>query len=317
MSGCRNDAQCPDGFSCQNGQCEVPNECQDAPNPQLIPSTGGTFDSTPSSNASLYVGSCAGNGPEKVFVLEVIESRLFRIRTAGGSEQTDTVLYIRAECDLSSSEQACNDDADQSFNSLLEVSLTPGRYFLFVDNFSGGGSSTVTVTSQEASCRSDSDCDGIAICDGGLCLSPQCISDNQCEDSERCLNGRCVEREDFCQFDVDCGEAAQICEDLTCVSPNGACADRDDCGGAFCIDGNCTEAFSCTNNRTCRQIAGFLRCIDGECRTSSTDCELNADCISGNSCVFGICLPTETNECVRDSSCDDGRICEDRRCVFP
>ena len=34
--------------------------------------------------------------------------------------------------------QRCNDDADQSFNSLLEVSLTPGRYFLFVDNFSRG-----------------------------------------------------------------------------------------------------------------------------------------------------------------------------------
>jgi hypothetical protein len=28
-------------------------------------------------------------------------------------------------------------------------------------------------------------------------------------------------------------------------------------------------------------------------------------------------LPTETNECVRDTSCDGGRICEERRCVFP
>ena len=88
------------------GNADVANECQDAPNPQLIPSTGGTFDSTPSSNRSLYVGSCAGNGPEKVFVLEVVESRLFRIRTTGSGESTDTVLYIRAECDLSSSEAA-------------------------------------------------------------------------------------------------------------------------------------------------------------------------------------------------------------------
>ena len=89
------------------------------------------------------------------------------------------------------------------------------------------------------------------------------------------LMGAVLSGKTFAQLDVDCADGSQICEDQRCVSPNGACADRDDCDGAYCIDGNCTEAFSCTNNRTCRQIAGFLRCIDGECRTSSTDCVNN------------------------------------------
>ena len=315
--GCRNDGQCPDGFVCENLQCVVQNECSEVPSPQLIPSTGGTFDASTTGRESNYVGSCGGAGPERVFVLEVVATRLFRIATLGQAEGTDTVMYLRAECDVSFTERACNDDSDANFNSLLELSLDPGRYFLFVDNFANGGSTTVTVSSREAQCRADSDCDGIAICTDGLCLAPDCINNNQCEDSERCLNGRCVQREDFCQFDVDCGDSGDICEDLRCVSANGACADRQDCNGAFCIDGNCVEEFSCNFNRTCRQIAGFLRCIDGICQTREIQCEFNADCIDGNSCVFGICLPTETNECVFDSACDDGLICEDRRCVFP
>ena len=138
-AGCRTDAQCPDGFTCENNQCEVENECQDAPNPQLIPSTGGTFDASAGNAESNYVGSCGGAGPERVFVLEVVEGRLFRIRTESQQEQTDTVLYLRAECDVSFTERACNDDADANFNSLLEISLDPGRYFLFVDNFATAG----------------------------------------------------------------------------------------------------------------------------------------------------------------------------------
>ena len=312
--GCRADGQCPDGFICENNQCEVANECRDAPNPQLIPSDGGTFDSSPTSEVSNYVGSCGGAGPERVFVLEVEESRLFTIRTEGRSQGADTVLYLRDECDVAFTEQnRCNDDADANFNSLLELSLVPGRYFLFVDNFANAGRSTLTVTSNEAQCRSDSDCDGIAICTNGLCLAPQCINDGQCDDSERCLNGRCVQREDFCQFDVDCGDRSQICEDLTCVSANGACADRQDCNGNFCIDGSCTEPFECTSNRACRQIA--LSCVVSI--ASADRLRINAvqrRCLDGNSCVFGICLPTETNECA-DTACDDGLICEERRCL--
>ena len=53
---------------------------------------------------------------------------------------------------------------------------------------------------------------------------------------------------------------------------------------------------SVANNRDCRQIAGFLRCVNGACMAPANNCEFNADCIPGNSCVFGICLPTrQTN----------------------
>ena len=89
---------------------------------QLIPSTGGTFDASTNTRGGAYVGSCGGAGPEKVFVLEVTETRLYRIRSQASSEGTDPVLYLRGECDVSFTEVACNDDADQSFNSLLNIS---------------------------------------------------------------------------------------------------------------------------------------------------------------------------------------------------
>jgi hypothetical protein len=60
-----------------------------------------------------------------------------------------------------------------------------------------------------------------------------------------------------------------------------------------------------------------LRCQNGVCQSQINQCTRNSDCIAGNSCAFGFCLPVASPECVRDSHCDGGQICEAQVCVQP
>ena len=106
---------------------------------------------------------------------------------------------------------------------------------------------SIEVSDIEPDCREDRDCPGVSVCRDAICVDPDCIRDDQCADSERCLNGRCEIREDFCARDTDCANPSQICEDETCVSTNGACADRDDCPDeSYCIAGGCVAPFVST-----------------------------------------------------------------------
>ena len=170
--------------------------------------------------------------------------RQVRISTSGNADnfQVDPVIYVRRECDEAGSEVICNDDAnDGLFSEVFIERADPGIYYIFADNFGRQGARytvSIEVSDIEPDCREDRDCPGVSVCRDAFCVDPDCIRDDQCADSERCLNGRCEIREDFCARDTDCANPSQICEDETCVSTNGACADRDDCPDeSYCIAG--------------------------------------------------------------------------------
>ncbi|MCS6799246.1 MAG: PPC domain-containing protein [Myxococcota bacterium] len=83
-------------------------------------------------------GSCGGeNAAEEVYRFELSTRTRVQIHTAGSS--FDTVVYLRRErCEDNNAEIACNDDASSGGGpSRLDLTLDPGRYFLFVDGFGG------------------------------------------------------------------------------------------------------------------------------------------------------------------------------------
>ena len=92
----------------------------------------------------------------------------------------------------------------------------------------------------------------------------------------------------------------------------------DACGAAdYCINGNCTAPVQCQNNRQCQRIVPIFTCQQGVCQPPVNQCRRNSECAVGGSCVFGICAPLQSPECVRDVDCGGGQLCEGERCVAP
>ena len=80
-----------------------------------------------------YVGTCGGDGAERVYGFRVEE----QTRVVATARGFDTVLYTRQTCEGADTESACNDNNDPPGNggSRLELILETGNHFLFVDAF--------------------------------------------------------------------------------------------------------------------------------------------------------------------------------------
>lgn len=78
-------------------------------------------------------GSCAGDGPDRVYALTLTES----MNLVATTEGFDTVLYLRRDaCD--GAELDCNDDvSDEDRGSRVAAGLLAGTYYLFVDAYDG------------------------------------------------------------------------------------------------------------------------------------------------------------------------------------
>ena len=93
----------------------------------------------------LFWGSCApgqqGLGAEGVHAIVVPEGRFdLRLSTnAPGSRSTDTVLYVRSDCDARESELGCSQDVGSDRQSeVLLTDVAPGTYYAFVEQFDIG-----------------------------------------------------------------------------------------------------------------------------------------------------------------------------------
>jgi hypothetical protein len=142
-----------------------------------------------------------------------------------------------------------------------------------------------------------------------------CSADSQCSRTERCNGSVCKQR---CAFSTDCLDnercESNLCE-LVCKH------DRHCPSGFLCVSGFCVNG--CSLDTDC---SSSERCVAGQCRSacSGTSCGLNAVCIpikhqSVCRCPSGFsgspkveCRPIQ---CVSDSQCDSGHICQQMRCV--
>jgi hypothetical protein len=57
----------------------------------------------------------------------------------------DGVLYLRGNCMDRASEIACNDDNPDQQHSLIEATLEPGTYYVFVDGYGNASHGTYTL----------------------------------------------------------------------------------------------------------------------------------------------------------------------------
>lgn len=94
----------------------------------------GTFAGTTSGLANDLAGSCAPSaGGDAVFALSLEERAHVFLSTA--RSQYDTVLHIWRASDLA--ELACNDDANGTLQSSVELDLDAGDYYVVVDGYAG------------------------------------------------------------------------------------------------------------------------------------------------------------------------------------
>lgn len=77
-------------------------------------------------------------GPEAVYQLRIRERSRVEISVEA---QFDSVLYVRRDCVDPGTVVDCNDDAGDSNHSMLDLTLDPGTYYVFVDGYGAGNES--------------------------------------------------------------------------------------------------------------------------------------------------------------------------------
>ena len=135
-------------------------------------------------------GSCGGSGSETVYTYTAANTGALCVSTVGS--ESDTVLYVRAECTEPESELACNDDFD-NFNAALTLEVEAGAvYSIFVDHFISGDPTNFQLSVTLGACdeptreeeeEEEEDCDqpgdenqnGVSECEDRACLDrPEC-----------------------------------------------------------------------------------------------------------------------------------------------
>jgi hypothetical protein len=129
----------------------------------------------------------------------------------------DTVMYLRSVCASSSSEIDCNDDGGASSGSLIQASLTPGTYFLFIDGYGGSnGAYTLDI---------DVTCPGEQVFDAqsGLCIPDPCVT-NPCLEEHKTVCEPVLPDDRICHCDPGYILNGEICE-LNPLAQGESCAD--------------------------------------------------------------------------------------------
>lgn len=118
---------------------EIEQQCRAAP---LLRS--GTPVSGTTSGTDEFHATCAGEArsPETIYRLQLRRRRLVRLSV---DASYDAALYVRRACLDETTEVACNDDHRDTRHSLIEVTLGPGMYYVFVDGFSRGSQGQYTL----------------------------------------------------------------------------------------------------------------------------------------------------------------------------
>jgi hypothetical protein len=117
---------------------------------------------------------CGGLGGEFVWTYEMASSAAMVVTTNHPGTTLDTVVYVREECRISSTELGCDDDDPPSHSSTLVLPrVEPGSYYIIVDTFGPGSLGHVDVTIELRVAHGDP-CDPMMadVCAPGLVCRP-------------------------------------------------------------------------------------------------------------------------------------------------
>ena len=262
--------QCPEGLLCQDLECVEAATGDSCANPTVIEPMFQTLrgDLT-GAFRSEGVGSCGGEGRDRVFQFELTQAT--RVTAVAGGY--DTVLYLRSVCDDPETEIICNDDDNDprgDRGSTIQAELGPGVYYLFMDSFRGAG--TYNITFQFVT----------------LCPEACELGDERCTENGRAQEV-CITDENGC---VTWDEPAACDDDSVCE--DGACNkvcdhDCDELGIIECMSdtayGVCGQydADPCREWSVTSECGEELVCSDGACVDAPVEPEPDA----GNNGLFG------------------------------
>ncbi len=239
------DIDCADLDCASLPACAVtPGDSCDAP---LAITDVGAISGTTLGFANDYGASCSGaGGADVVYTLVPAVNATLCLSTAGSA--FDTVLSVRSICDDPLAEFACNEDANLTLQSEVEIEVTGGvTYYVIVDGFSlsAAGDYVLDVAAGP--------CGGAEICDDGVdndgdgqidCRDVDCAGDPACiVPAEVCDDG--IDNDG--DGDIDCADLDCDAEPV-CFVPDEVCndgVDNDGDGDIDCVDLDCAGDPAC------------------------------------------------------------------------
>ena len=194
-------------------------------------------------------GACGGIGDEVAYEIVIEDPSVLVVSSDRATNMADTVLYLRTQCLVESSELACNDNISaQNTNSRISANLAPGVYYLVIDSKDTmGGMFSIHVdlfAGEGVECTMQSDCGPGLQCrvpQGGsqmVCADPVCsdgVDDDGDGDDDYPADPGCDAPGDFDEAD-DCPNGASC--------PACANGDDDDSDGEtdYPADTDCSSA---------------------------------------------------------------------------
>ncbi len=206
------------------GDPEELRECAQLSNLPVLGSEGGRVEVRTSQD--LYGGSCArGGSNEAVVRLDLDGPHQLELETVEGD--FDTKLSIREVCDDPDSMLACDDDSGERLLSLLRFDrLDAGRYFIFVEAYSGsGGLATLEVRSSPIRamlCEDGEDNDEDGLSDFPLdsgCSTPSDDDEADPDPLPECADGLDNDEDGLIDYpeDGECRAASGTREGISCL----------------------------------------------------------------------------------------------------
>ena len=175
-----------DGYGDAHGSFTLTVTGGDVPSPQEVCqqatalAVGQAVSGQTSGDANVFQGTCAAHtpGPDHVYRLEVPqESRLQLFQES----DYDGALYVRRACADTSTELACNDDAEDVQHSRINTVVPPGTYYVFTDGYSAQASGNFTLEADLSPVAGGS---GMA---GDTCADAQPLTNGQTVDGNTFL----------------------------------------------------------------------------------------------------------------------------------
>lgn len=130
-----------DGFGANYGEYEVSVATEPMRSTAEVCASVGTLTpgmpvaGSTTGGASYFAGTCGGGseGADAVYALDVPSASRLRLRM---QSTHDATLHVRTTCGDGASEVACNDNFGDATHSLVNMSVTPGRYYVIADGAS-------------------------------------------------------------------------------------------------------------------------------------------------------------------------------------